>query len=142
MKAVIDTNVFLACLINRSGAPAKIRQHWLDGRFTLVISEPVEFEYADVLLHSPLVQPEDVQVLLEEVHTLSLVVPISGTLKACKDPDDDMFLETAIIEGADFLVTKNLKHFPRKSFQGVRIVKVSTFLRELEKMIPRRGING
>jgi hypothetical protein len=49
-------------LINRSGAPAKIRQHWLDEHFTLVISPPIEFEYADVLLHAPKVQPDDVQV--------------------------------------------------------------------------------
>ena len=67
MKAVIDTNVFLACLINRSGAPAKVRRHWLDGRFLLVVSEGVEYEYADVLLHSPKVELEDVQELLEEV---------------------------------------------------------------------------
>jgi len=44
MKAVIDTNVFLAALINSSGAPAKIRRHWLDGHFLLVTSLPVELE--------------------------------------------------------------------------------------------------
>jgi len=33
---------------------------------------------------------------------------------------------------ADFLVTKNTKHFPRKSYQNIRIVKVSQFLEELE----------
>jgi putative PIN family toxin of toxin-antitoxin system len=136
MKAVVDTNVFLAALINRRGAPAKIRQRWLDGQFILITSPPIEFEYADVLLHAPKVQSEDVQVLLEEVQTLSLVVPVSGTLKVCKDPDDDVFLETAIAGGADFLVTKNLKHFPPKSYQGVKIVKVSAFLRELEKIAP------
>jgi len=136
MKVVIDTNVFLAALINRSGAPAKIRQHWLDEHFTLVISPPIEFEYADVLLHAPKVQPDDVQVFLEEVRTLSLVVPISGELEVCKDPDDNIFLETAIKGGVDFLVTKNIKHFPIKSYQGIKIVKVSTFLRKIEKIIP------
>lgn len=47
-----------------------------------------------------------------------------------------MFLETAVAAGADFLVTKNLKHFPRKSYDGVRIVNVATFLNELEKIFP------
>lgn len=134
MKAVIDTNVFLAALINRSRAPAKLRTRWLNGEFVLVTSPPVEFEYADVLLHSPMVQSEDVQVLLEEVRDLSLFVPISGALQVCKDPDDDVFLETAIAGAADFLVTKNLKHFPKKIYEGIRIVKVSAFLSELEKL--------
>jgi predicted nucleic acid-binding protein len=63
-------------------------------------------------------------------------IQITDTLHVCKDPDDDKFLETAIAGGADFLVTKNLKHFPRKSYQGVRIVNVATFLKELEKVFP------
>jgi hypothetical protein len=42
----------------------------------------------------------------------------------------------ALAGGADFLVTKNLKHFLRKSYQGTRIVNVATFLKELEKLFP------
>lgn len=72
--------------------------------------------------------------LLEEARDLSLLVPISGALQVCKDPDDDVFLETAIAGSADFLVTKNLKHFPKKTYEDARIVKVSAFLRELEKL--------
>jgi len=136
MRAVIDTNVFMAALINRNGAPAKIRRHWLDGHFLLVTSLPIAFEYVDVLLRSPNIQPDDVQVFLNEVRTLSHIVPISGMLQVCKDPDDDVFLETAMTGKADFLVTKNLKHFPKKSYQGIKIVKVSAFLRELEKIAP------
>jgi len=30
----------------------------------------------------------------------------------------------------------NLKHFPRKSYEGVRIVNVAKFLKELEKIFP------
>ncbi|MEK7729899.1 MAG: putative toxin-antitoxin system toxin component, PIN family [candidate division KSB1 bacterium] len=136
MRAVIDTNVFLSALINRSGAPSKLRRRWLDGQFVLVTSEPVEFEYADVLLHSPVVPASDVFDLLDEINCLSLVVSVAGTLAVCKDTDDDIFLETAIAGSADFLVTKNLKHFPRKAYQNVRIVTVATFLTELEKVYP------
>ncbi|GEM_PF-7122072 len=34
------------------------------------------------------------------------------------------------------IMTKNTKHFPRKSHQGVRIAKISEFLKELEKQFP------
>jgi putative PIN family toxin of toxin-antitoxin system len=136
MKAVIDTNVFMSALINRSGAPAKILQRWRSRQFFLVISAAIEFEYSDVLLSSTQIPRQEVQALLKEVRTHALVAPISGMLHVCKDPDDDIFLETAMSGGADFLVTKNLKHFPRKTYQGIKIFKVSAFLSELEKLFP------
>ncbi|MGH7597144.1 MAG: putative toxin-antitoxin system toxin component, PIN family [bacterium] len=133
MKAVIDTNVFMAALINKRGAPAKIYYRWLDSQFDLVISPAIEVEYNDVLSQSLLIPLGEVQEFLQEVSARSMNMPISGALHVCKDPDDDIFLETAMTGKADFLVTKNLKHFPKKSYQGVKIVKVSVFLRELEK---------
>jgi putative PIN family toxin of toxin-antitoxin system len=123
----------MSALINRSGASAKILQRWRARQFILIISAAIEFEYTDVLLNSTQIPAQEVQALLEEVRTHALVAPISGALHVCKDPDDDIFLETAMTGKADFLVTKNLKHFPKKSYQGIKIVKVSTFLRELEK---------
>jgi len=66
----------------------------------------------------------------------SVLEKIRGNLQVCKDADDDKFLETAIVGEADFLVTKNLKHFPRKNYENVRIVNVVTFLKELEKLHP------
>ncbi len=136
MKAVIDTNVLMAALINKSGAPAKIYHRWLEGEFDLVTSPAIEIEYNDVLSQSSQIKPDEVQELLQEVSSRSVNIPISGTLHVCKDPDDDIFLETALLAEAGFLVTKNLKHFPKKSYQGVKIVKVSAFLRELEKRAP------
>jgi len=136
MKAVIDTNVFMAALINKRGAPAKIYHRWLKGQFDLITSSAIEAEYQEILQQSPRIKPGEVQKLLEEIWARSLIVPISGTLHVCKDPDDDIFLETALVADADFLVTKNLKHFPHKSFQGIKIAKVSAFLGELEKLFP------
>jgi putative PIN family toxin of toxin-antitoxin system len=136
MIAVIDTNVFMAALLNPSGAPAKIRRRWQQRQFETLISEAVLEEYADVLTHAPAIALSDAQFLIDEIEALSHRIEISGTLQACKDPDDDMFLETAVAGGADFLVTKNLKHFPRKSYENVRIVNVATFLKELEKIFP------
>jgi len=66
----------------------------------------------------------------------SRFVQITGAFQICKDSDDDKFLETALAGGADFLVTKNLKHFPHKSYQSVRIVNVTKFLQALEKLFP------
>jgi putative PIN family toxin of toxin-antitoxin system len=136
MIAVIDTNVFMAALLNPSGAPAKIRRRWRQRQFEILISEAVLEEYVDVFTYAPAIAVFDAQFLIDEIEAFSQRVEISGVLQACKDPDDDVFLETAVMGGADFLVTKNLKHFPRKSYEGVRIVNVAKFLKELEKIFP------
>lgn len=136
MIAVIDTNVFMAALLNPSGAPAKMRRRWRQRQFEVLISEAVLEEYLDVFTHAPAIAVSDTQFLIEEIEAFSRRIEISGVLQACKDPDDDVFLETAVVGGADFLVTKNLKHFPHKSYEGVRIVNVATFLKELEKIFP------
>lgn len=136
MIAVLDTNILLAALLNPLGAPAKIRQRWQQQQFDLLISDATLEEYTDVLLHSPTITVNEVTELLNELKAFSQHVTINGTLQVCKDSDDDIFLETAVTGGADFLVTKNIKHFPHKSYSGVRIVKVSTFLKAVEKIFP------
>lgn len=136
MIAVLDTNILLAALLNPLGAPAKIRQRWRRQQFDLLISDATLEEYTDVLLHSPAISVSEVTELLNELKIFSQYIKINCTLHVCKDPDDDIFLETAVNGGADFLVTKNLKHFPHKSYSGVRIVKVSTFLKAIEKLFP------
>lgn len=57
------------------------------------------------------------------------------TFKICKDPDDDKFLETAVVGNGNYLVTKNIKHFPIKSYENIQIVGVSKFLSHIEKSI-------
>ena len=136
MKAVIDTNVVLAGLANRKGAAFKILKRFVRRQFQWVTSQPILDEYQRVLLISQKVPSTRLQIFLHLLGKRSLFVQTPGNLQVCKDPDDDKFLETAVAGAADFLVTKNLKHFPYKSFQGVRIVKVATFLKEMEKLFP------
>jgi putative PIN family toxin of toxin-antitoxin system len=136
MIAVLDTNILMAALLNPFGAPAQIRQRWRQQQFEVLISDHTLEEYTDVLSHAPAISANEVTLLWNEFKTFSQHIKISGTLHACKDPDDDIFLETAVAGQADFLVTKNLKHFPHKSYDGVRIVNVATFLKEIEKVFP------
>ncbi len=133
MKAVIDTNVVFAGLVNRKGAPFKIFQRFFRQEFDWINSQETLEEYQGVLSLSQKIKPTSLHIFLYLLHKNSAFVQISGNLQVCKDPDDDKFLETATAANADFLVTKNHKHFPRKSYEGVRIVNVATFLTELEK---------
>lgn len=136
IRAVIDTNVLVSGLLNDSGAPAKLILRWLKGQFDLLIADEIVDEYIYVLRHMPEVETDKVDDLLNELSVSGIGVQIHGALKVCTDSDDDKFLESAVAGHAGFLVTKNTKHFPKKIYQGVRIVKVSTFLKELEKQFP------
>jgi predicted nucleic acid-binding protein len=66
------------------------------------------------------------------------VVPIQGNLKVCRDPNDDMVIETAIRGGADVLVStdKDLTDAPDVAAvlgeAGVRVLTIAPFLTELE----------
>lgn len=136
MKAVVDTNVFVSGMLNASGAPAKIILRWLKGQFELVVSQPTMQEHEYVFRHLEEVDQEQATELLRDLNASALLVEIPERLHVCKDPDDDKFLETALVGGAAFLVTKNTKHFPRKVYEGVRIVTVSKFLDVIESQFP------
>lgn len=138
MKAVIDTNVVFAGLANPKGAAYKILQRFSHRQFEWIHSPQTLNEYRGVLTISQKISQTSVHIFLSLLRKNSTIVEITGRLRVCKDPDDDKFLETAIIGDADVLVTKNLKHFPRKSYKDVRIVKVATFLTELENITPKQ----
>ena len=136
LKAVIDTNIVYAGLVNRKGAAYKILRRFFKRQFDWINSQAILDEYQSVLSLSQRISQRRFRSFLRLINTRSVLVQIAGNLQVCKDADDDKFLETAIAGGADCLVTKNLNHFPRKSYQGVRIVKVAEFLTELEKVFP------
>lgn len=136
MKAIIGTNVIFAGLANRKGAAFKIFQHFFRGQFFWINSEEILNEYEGVLSLSQKVSSLGCYIFLKLLQKRSMLVKIKGNFQVGKDADENKFLETAVIGDADFLVTKNLKHFPRKRFQGMRIVNVAGFLKEIEKMLP------
>lgn len=136
LKAVIDTNVVFAGLANRKGAAFKIFLRFFKGQFSWINSEETMEEYEGVLSLSQKISSISLYIFLHLLRSRSVLVKIKGNLQVCKDADDDKFLETALVGDADFLVTKNLKHFPRENYENVRIVNVATFLKELEKLDP------
>ncbi len=115
MKPVVllDTNVWVSAFLNKQGTPARLVQAWLDGAIDIVIALPILEEIGDVL-RRPRIKKKKYQLREEEiVQHLRLiaagaaVVPVAGTQKLCRDPDDDVVLETAIAGGAKYLVTRD-----------------------------------
>ena len=56
MRAVVDTSVWVSAILNPSGPPARILEALEDGRFSLVVSEPLLTELAEVISRPRLVR--------------------------------------------------------------------------------------
>jgi putative PIN family toxin of toxin-antitoxin system len=134
LRAVIDTNIFLAGLLNADGGAAKIIRAFQDGEFELIVTREVFDEYVRVIhLFDNAVPADKSEELLERVFAKAVKVRPAAARGLCSDADDENFLSAALGGLADFIVTKNRKHFP-KDAGSVKIVNVREFLGAIEKL--------
>ena len=113
MKAVVDTNVLVSGLLSESGPPGKLISAIETGLLIPVFSEPILFEYLDVLLRSKLQLDRDMVSELMEIFYLSgiLVDVLDINTEEIADKDDVPFYAAALAAQCS-LITGNLKHFP------------------------------
>jgi putative PIN family toxin of toxin-antitoxin system len=131
LKAVIDTNIFLAGLLNADGGAAKIIRAFQDEEFELIVTHDVFDEYVRVIhLFDNDVPSHKSEELLELVFAKATKVRPAPAQGICSDNDDEKFLSADLGSDADFIVTKNKKHFPKDS---VKIANVREFLEAIEK---------
>lgn len=143
MRAVVDTSVSISAAINPSGHPARILAALTAGRFTLVTSAPMLEELA-VKLARPRIRrytrftPEQEALFVAAIRAVAEVVELTGDVKLCRDPNDDMVIETALKGKADVLVSRDedLTRTPELAEAlaqaGVRVLTVARFVAELE----------
>jgi uncharacterized protein len=110
--ALIDTNVWISALLNPTGYPARVIEAWRAGRFTVLTSAGLLDELADVLSRPRLQRKYDLNIeiisaYLSLIHERAVIVEPQGQLQLCRNPDDDVVLETAILGGARYLVSRN-----------------------------------
>jgi putative PIN family toxin of toxin-antitoxin system len=130
-RAVVDTNVLVSALLNPAGAPARVLDLILAGVLEPVLSQAVYDEYRDVLARPELALPKArVHALLEFMEDFVLPLPVR-LLGVCADPDDDAFLSAALEGAAAWLITGNIRHYPRSPYHGVMIASPPEFLRRL-----------
>ena len=70
-------------------------------------------------------------IYLAQLKTVSAWVSIAGAKMGCRDPDDDMLLETALMGDADCLVTGDGDLLEMTPYQGIPILRPATFLNRL-----------
>ncbi len=129
IRVVLDTNVLVSALISRKGAPAQVLDLIENEGVALILSEEIFSEYDAVLAREKFSSLPRVKVLklLKRLRVLSENVKPAVIPRTSPDPADDKFLAASLSGEADYLVTGNLKHFP-KTFRGARILSPNQFL--------------
>lgn len=109
-RLVIDTNVFVSGLISPSGFPAKILQTLRENRAVHLISDPIVEEYLRVLSYPRIRKFKNVtDVFLTEIAAYLAYeaerIELVSTVTLSPDPDDDVFLATAVDGRASLIVS-------------------------------------
>jgi putative PIN family toxin of toxin-antitoxin system len=112
VKVVVDTNVWISSLLIPTGYPAQLRRKWEEGKFKLVISDPLLDEFVEVLNRPRIrkkygIKQETILELFVLIEQRADHVVVSGEISVCRDKDDDLIIETAIKGEATYLVTRD-----------------------------------
>ena len=120
---VIDTSVFVAGMLSRRGAAARLVDAIFADALRPVYVPAVVVEYAEVLARPELDIPASDRwaLLLKLRSTGILVSPVAASM-ALPDEDDRPFIEAALATSAKVVVTLNTRDFTPAKVLGVRIL--------------------
>jgi putative PIN family toxin of toxin-antitoxin system len=113
IRVVLDTNIIVSALLQPLGPPAQVFELALGGVMQLCISGNIYAEYEEVISRPRFQRSaEIIAATLQAVRENGHWVRPTNVIRACSDPDDNIFLECAESAEAEYLVTGNLRHFP------------------------------
>jgi putative PIN family toxin of toxin-antitoxin system len=125
-RIVIDTNVMVSSLIQRSYPYLIINELFIDSKFQLCVSDALMTEYYEVLSRPKFDKFQDFFVraesLLVDIETKALKFVPKVKLTLISDADDNMILELADECLADFIITGNTTDFTFSVYKQIKIV--------------------
>jgi len=136
MRIVLDSNILLVAI----GRKSRFRPIWnafIEGKYKLIISDEVMFEYEEILQQhaAPGVADLITEMFFESPEVIQQQIYYSwNAIK--QDPDDNKFFDIAIAGNADYLVT-NDAHFnlaKELPFPAIKIITADEFLNILDQI--------
>jgi len=125
-KIVIDTNVIVSSLIQRSYPYKIIYELFIDDRFLLCVSEELMKEYYEVLSRPKFAKFPDffgkAENLLADIEAKAQKFVPSTKVDLISDKGDNMILELADECRADFIVMGNTNDFTFSEYKQTKIV--------------------
>ncbi len=134
MKIVLDTNVLLVSISNRS------RLHWVFNKlinqdYTLSVTTDILAEYAEIIeQHMGATTSNSVPGVLENLPNIEIITSYYR-FQLLKDEDDDKFVDCAIAANAKFIVShdKDFKILRNIDFPKVNVINTDEFAEELNR---------
>ncbi len=127
-RLVIDTNVFVSGLISGAASPARILRAVRDGEAIHLVSDPIVEEYLRVLDYPRIRKFNNITDAFVADVAAYLVyqterIELQSRVRMSPDPDDDMFLNTAVDGRAMLLVSGDKTDLlALRSIEGIPIV--------------------
>ena len=125
-RIVIDTNVIISSLIQKSYPYTIINELFIDDKIEMCVSEELMAEYYEVLRRYKFARFHDffsrAEALLIEIETKATMFKPKISLQLISDTDDNMVLELADECIADFVITGNTTDFIFPTYKETKIV--------------------
>jgi uncharacterized protein len=128
LRLVLDTNIVVSAALKPDGLSRVVFTVALTKPARFYVTESVLAEYRDVLARPELKIRKGVRLrFLQLIKHRARLVKAKRTVRAAKDPSDDKFLECSDAARADYLITGNLRHFPR-FWKSTKVVTAREFI--------------
>lgn len=132
LKAVVDTNVFVSGLL-RGPISRLVIEALRDSKFTLIISQAIFDEILEVIsrpkFHN-VITTEIIREFTELLKTQAVFVkPVQKLNIIIKDPNDNRFLEAAIVGKVDCIVSGDKHLLNIGSYRAISILSPTKFLK-------------
>lgn len=118
--AVIDTNVVVSSFLKKGSIPNEVVELALNGQIVPVLSDEILIEYREVLSRNEFELTEEmVTSFIDDISQRAIFLDRTPTNEHFIDLDDAVFYEVVMtVREKDnaYLITGNLKHYPRKPF--------------------------
>ena len=128
LRLVIDTNIVVSAALKPVGLQRTVLVLAIIKPARLYVSNQILTEYRDVLSRPEFQIRKGLrQQLLDLIRKRAHLVNPVRAIQVAGDPKDDKFIECADAARADYLVTGNLRHFP-KFWKNTKVVTSREFL--------------
>jgi putative PIN family toxin of toxin-antitoxin system len=130
---VLDTNCLLVC-ISRESKFHTVWTSFLNEDYRLCVSNEIMYEYEEILARR--ISPKFADMIIHVILNSENIVYAHPTFRfnlINADPDDNKFVDCAIVANADCIVSQD-NHFnvlKRIGFPKVNVMRIEEFVKEL-----------
>jgi putative PIN family toxin of toxin-antitoxin system len=131
-RVVIDTNVLVSRLLRIDSVPGQAVGKALH-RDTVLVSHETMTELANVLAQAKFDRYVTIEQRLQFIRLMANTaefVPIVHTVRECRDPKDDKFLEVALNGRADVIITGDVDLLRMHPWREIEILSPAAHLRQ------------